>query len=96
MDIKKIIFLLVLWPTLAFGQQEIWQTPAYNVNAPFIVTNTGAGTFITPAFAKIIHVRMVGGGGGGGGSGTSSGNGGAGGNTTFGTATASGGGGGGG
>ncbi len=55
---------------------------------PTVQTFTsGTGTFVTPAGAKEIVVRMVGGGAGGSGSGTSNsgGNGGAGGNTTFGT-----------
>lgn len=46
---------------------------------------SGSGTYTTPAAAKYIKVRMVGGGGGGGGGGTSAGVGGTGGVTTFGT-----------
>lgn len=47
---------------------------------------SGSGTYILPAGALYLRVRMVGGGGGGGGSGATATAGGTGGNTTFGTA----------
>lgn len=54
--------------------------------APTRQVLTSGTTYTTPAGARFLRVRMVGGGGGGAGGGTSAGPGGAGGNTTFGTA----------
>lgn len=51
-----------------------------------VFTSTGAGTYNTPAGARLIRVRMIGGGGGGAGGGTTSGSAaGTGGDTTFGS-----------
>jgi len=64
-----------------------------NVSKPTVqVLTSGSGTYVKPAAALYLKVKMIGGGGGGSGSGTSAyGNGGAGGTTSFGTASAVGG-----
>jgi hypothetical protein len=80
------------------GYAVLQDAPTINnptINNPVMTGSTpqvtrltsGSGTYTTPANARYIEVRMVGGGGGGGGGGTggTGGMGGAGGTTTFGT-----------
>jgi hypothetical protein len=65
-----------------FAQPPVWSGGTPQVT----VYTSGSDTYTTPAGAKWLTVRMVGGGGGGSGSGSSGGGtGGTGGNTTFGT-----------
>lgn len=75
-------------PTTAFVAAAIAAVASPNVQ--FLTSGTGA-TYTTPAGAKWIKVRLVGGGGGGSGSGAGAGNGSNGGNTTFSTLTGGGG-----
>jgi len=77
------------WPSLQSGTTI--QYPAGIFPASVQYLTSGSGNYTTPAHARALHIRMIGGGGGGGGASGGPGNGGTGGTTSFNSITAVGG-----